>query len=305
MAAPLAKFLLTRLLRVAGVVLMATIVTWLFIHLLRPEVWEFDERHLLVQLGDYLQRAFLHFDFGTSWSRGQPEVADLVRRGLPADLWLLAGGLAFGIGAGMTAGAIVAAAPASAPARVIGSVSMFFLCAPVYLVGFCLLLLFGRNIAALGFGFIPLQYVDFDVSPARWLTSLITPWIVLGLPLAGACERMMTSSMRDVLGKEFVGTALAKGLSRGRMVRRHAVPAAAAPVLTLAGANVPIMVSNLVLVELTFSVPGVFQDVQNSVANGDFPVIQATVIAGALLVAIASVVVDGALTWLDPRTRGG
>ena len=131
------------------------------------------------------------------------------------------------------------------------------------------------------------------------------PWIVLGLPLAAACERMMNSAMREVMHEEFVRTALAKGLSRRAMVRRHAVPAAVAPVFTLAGVTVPVMVTNMVLVELTFSIPGVFQEVRNSMQDADFPVIQGTVIAAAFFVALATLVVDVALAWLDPKVRAG
>jgi peptide/nickel transport system permease protein len=303
MGASLGKFVVARLLSVAGVVLMVTTVTWLCIHLLRPEPFAFDDRSLIVQLGDYLNRAFLHFDLGRSWERSQPEVADLLRAGLPADLWLLFGGLAFGIGTGVAAGAFVAAAPRSAPARFVETMAMICLCAPVYVVGLSLLLLFGAGIALTGIGFMPLKYVPFSEDPLRWLGSMIAPWIVLGLPLAAVCERMMNSSMREVMHEEFVRTALAKGLSRRRMLRRHAVPAAVAPVFTLAGVTVPVMVTNMVLVELTFSIPGVFQNVRYSMEQADFPVIQGTVIAAAFLVALASLVVDVALAWLDPKVR--
>ena len=226
-----------------------------------------------------------------------------MRHGLPADLWLLFGGLVFGVATGVTAGAFVGARPRSPVSRAIETVSMICLCAPVYVVGLSLLLLFGSGIAFTGIGFMPLKYVPFGDDPLRWLGSLITPWIVLGLPLAAVCERMMNSSIREVLHEEFVRTALAKGISRRRMMRRHAVPAAVAPVFTLAGVSVPVMVTNMVLVELTFSVPGVFQEVRLSMEQADFPVIQGTVIAAAFLVAIASLVVDVALAWLDPRIR--
>jgi ABC-type dipeptide/oligopeptide/nickel transport system permease component len=63
------------------------------------------------------------------------------------------------------------------------------------------------------------------------------------------------------------------------------------------------MVTNLVLVELTFSIPGVFQDIRTSMEKADFPTIQGTVVAAALLVAVATVLVDVGLAWLDPRTR--
>jgi peptide/nickel transport system permease protein len=305
MGGSLGRFVIGRLLSVVAVVVLVTAVTWLVFRGLRPEFFADDDRSVFIQLGDYLQRAFLHFDLGNSWENNQPAVADLLREGIVADLWLLGGGLAFGIAAGVTAGAYVASKPRSAAARLIETVAMVFLCAPVYVVGLSALLLFGAGIAVSGIGIVPLRYVEFGESPVRWLGALIVPWIVLGLPLAAACERMMNSSMREVLHEEFVRTALAKGISRRRMLRRHAVPAAVAPVLTLAGVSVPVMVTNLVLVELTFSVPGVFQNVRDSMADADFPVIQGTVMAAAVLVAVASLVVDVALAWLDPKVRAG
>src|SRR3954470_16517414 len=107
MGASLGEFVLGRLLWVAGVVVMVTAFTWLCIHLLRPEPFAFDERSLIVQLGDYLNRAFLHFDLGHSWESNQPAVADMLRQGLPGDLWLLGGGLVFGVLTGVAAGAFV------------------------------------------------------------------------------------------------------------------------------------------------------------------------------------------------------
>jgi peptide/nickel transport system permease protein len=303
MGGSLAKFLLLRLLSVAAVVIMVTAITWVVIHLLRPEPFAGDPRSLPVQLADYLRDAFLHFDLGNSWQGSQPPVAGMLRQGLPADLWLLGGGMAFGLLTGLAAGTYVGARPRTALARAIETVAMVFLCAPVYVVGLSLLLLFGIGIAIGPFGFIPLKYVPFGEDPLRWLGSLIVPWIVLGLPLAGVCTRMMNSSMREVLHEEFIRTALAKGISEPSMLRHHAAPAAAAPVFTLAGVTVPVMVTNMVLVELTFSIPGVFENVRASMQNADFPVVQGTVIAAAFLVALASLVVDVAHAWLDPRIR--
>jgi peptide/nickel transport system permease protein len=297
------KFLARRLIALAAVVVMVTVVTWISIHGLRPEAFAFDQRPTLEQLGDYLVQAFLHLEFGNSWEDNQPPVSGMLREGLPADLQLLIGGMAFGLLFGMTAGAYVGSRPRARRSRAIESLSMVFLCAPVYVVGLSALLLFGTGIAVTGIGFVPLKYVPFGESPIRWLGSMIVPWIVVGLPLAAVCERMMNSSMREVLHEEFVRTALSKGISHRRMLRRHAVPAAAAPVLTLAGVSVPVMVTNMVLVELTFSIPGVFQAFRSSMDNEDYPVIMGIVISAAVLVALGSLLVDLALAWLDPKTR--
>jgi peptide/nickel transport system permease protein len=303
MGGSLGKFLLRRLLSVAAVVVFVTVLTWVVLHVLRPEVYAFDGRNTFVQLGDYLERAFLHFDLGHSWETDQPAVAKVVRQGAPQDAWLLAGGIAFGLLGGLAAGTYTASRPRSLLSRAIEGCAMVFMCAPVYVIGLSLLLIFGAGIALSGLGFVPLKYVPFGDSPLRWLGSLIVPWIVLGLPLAGACTRLMNGSMLEVLDEEFMRTARAKGLTRAMTLRRHAVPAAAAPVLTLAGVSVPVMVTNMVLVELTFSVPGVFLNVRQSMEKADFPLIQGTVIVAAVLVAVASLLVDLALAWLDPLTR--
>jgi len=295
------KFFARRLFGLAAVVVMVTVVTWISIHGLRPEAFAFDTRPTLEQLGDYLVQAFLHLEFGDSFQRPNPPVSGMLRDGLPADLVLLLGGMTFGLLLGLTAGTFVGSRPRARSGRLVEGVSMIFLCAPVYVVGLSLLLLFGAGIAITGIGFIPLKYVPFDEGPLRWLGSMIVPWIVVGLPLAAVCERMMNSSMREVLHEEFVRTALSKGISNRRMLRKHAVPAAAAPVLTLAGVTVPVMVTNMVLVELTFSIPGVFQTFRSSMDNEDYPVIMGIVISAAVLV--ASLLVDLALAWLDPKAR--
>ena len=69
------------------------------------------------------------------------------------------------------------------------------------------------------------------------------------------------------------------------------------------GVSVPVMVTNMVLVELTFSIPGVFQTFRSSMDNEDYPVIMGIVISAAVLVALGSLLVDLALAWLDPKTR--
>src|SRR4051812_48095303 len=118
MGGSLAKFLILRLLSVAVVVVMVTAITWLVIHVLRPEPFAGDPRSLLHQLADYLHDAFLHLDLGTSWEGSNPPVADVLREGLPADLWLLAGGMAFGLLTGLAAGTYVGARPRTLLSRV-------------------------------------------------------------------------------------------------------------------------------------------------------------------------------------------
>ena len=296
--------LLLRIVGIAWVTVAATATAWLLVHLLRPNLFADEHGALPVRLWHYLERAFLHFDFGQSRSIGRLQVADMIRRGLPADISLLAGGLAFGLLGGVLGGLLCSLRPRSLPARSLNAAAMVAFCAPVYVVGLGLLLLFGSGIAVIDVGLeIPTNYVAFADSPTGWLGALIVPWIVLGLPLAGMCLRVMQGAMVDVKGEDYVRTARAKGLSEWHVLRRHAVPAALGPTATLAGAAMPFLLTNLVLVERVYSVPGVFADFTLAIGRADYPLVFGVTAVGALLIATTTLLFDLFLQWLDPRVR--
>jgi peptide/nickel transport system permease protein len=299
----LGKFLLKGVATVAVVVVGVTGLTWLSVNALRPDLRAGDDRFIFVALADYLQHAFLHFDFGTS-STTRREVAELIRQGLPADLSLLGGALVFGLGAGIAGGAYCAARPRTAWSRVLEGSAALCMCTPVYVVGLFVLLLFGAGLGMVGFlAHIPTAYVPFGESPLRWAGALLMPWIVLGLPLFGVVLRMMRASMSDVLGEDYLRTALAKGLRPSTVVRRHAVPSAVAPVFSLMIVTMPVVVTNLVLIEQVYSIPGVFTGMRRGIATGDFDLLFALTAVAAAFVAVAGLVAELALAWLDPRLR--
>ena len=297
------KFVAARLSSVVIVVVGVTGLTWLSVNALRPDLRRGEEQSIFVALGDYLQRAFLHFDFGNSATSGR-EIHDLIVEGVPADVSLLVGGLAVGLLTGIAGGAVCAARPGSVAARVLEAAAVFFMCTPVYVVALTLLLFFGAGLAIVESGiYIPTTYVPFSESPLRWAGALLAPWFVLGLPLAGVCLRMMRASMTEVLGEDYLRTAQAKGLRPRTVVRRHAVPSAVAPVFTVMAVTMPIVVTNLVLIEQVFSIPGVFTGMKRGIAAGDFDLLFALTAIAAALVAMSTLLTDLALAWLDPRVR--
>jgi peptide/nickel transport system permease protein len=305
MTLSLGKFVAARLSSVVIVVVGVTGLTWLSVNALRPDLRRGEGQNIFVGLGDYLQRAFLHFDFGNSATSGR-EIHDLIVQGVPADVSLLAGGLAVGLLTGIAGGAVCAARPGSVAARVLEAAAVFFMCTPVYVVALTLLLFFGAGLAIVESGiYIPTSYVPFSQSPLRWAGALLAPWLVLGLPLAGVCLRMMRASMTEVLGEDYLRTARAKGLRPRTVVRRHAVPSAVAPVFTVTAVTMPIVVTNLVLIEQVFSIPGVFTGMKRGIAAGDFDLLFALTAIAAALVAVSTLLTDLALAWLDPRVRTG
>jgi peptide/nickel transport system permease protein len=303
MALSFGKFVLTRVATVVIVVVGVTGLTWLSINALRPDLRAGDDRLIFVSMVDYLQAAFLHFDFGVSRTTNR-DVEELIRQGLPADLSLLGGALVLGLGGGIAGGAYCAANPHTRSARVLEGAAALFMITPVYVVGLMVLLLFGAGLGMVGFfAHIPTTYVPFSQSPTGWVGALLAPWVVLGLPLAGVSLRMMRASMSEVLDEDYLRTAFAKGLGPRTVVRRHAVPSAIAPVFTLTTVTMPVVVTNLVLIEQVFSIPGVFTGMKRGIAAGDFDLLFALTAVAAGFVAVAGLLADFALHWLDPRMR--
>jgi peptide/nickel transport system permease protein len=136
-----------------------------------------------------------------------------------------------------------------------------------------------------------------------WLQSLWLPWIILGLPLAAITMRMMRATLAETMDEDFVRTAYGKGLTPARVLRRHAVPAASAPVISLVGVSMGTIITNAILLEFTFSIPGIFSLMTRALGEGDLPVIEGVAIAGALLVVLANLLADLLHAWLDPRVR--
>jgi peptide/nickel transport system permease protein len=293
--------LAVRILAAVGVVLLCTSSIWLLLHWLRPEAFQ-GEGALLPALGRYLRDAFLHFDLGFSRGLRRP-VADVVREGLPADVQLLLGGVAVGLVAGIAGGVFCAARPDSPGAHALHVVAMVGVCAPVYVVGLLILLLFGDDIGRLVDLGIPLTYTSFGHAPGRWLASMVVPWLVVGFPLAGAALRVMRAQAIEVADEDYLRTARAKGLREREVFRRHMLRPAVTPVLSLAGATANVTLLNMVLVERAFSVPGVFQHLTSAMDTGDFPVLFALTIIGAVIVCAGNLAADLALMVVDPRVR--
>lgn len=299
------RFAALALARLAIVLVSVMAATWLVMRALRPDLFRGDPDPVPVALGRFLDRTFLHFDFGSSGFGGR-DVNEMLARGLPADLSLLLGGLALGVLGGFAAGAWCAARPRARSARVLESVATGFLCAPVNLVAAMALLLFGAKIGAVdGLRLVPLEYVPFADSPLRWVRALLVPWLILAMPLAAMLLRAMRTSLHGVLDEDAIRTAHGKGLAPARVMRRHAVPLAAAPVLSLLSATTTVIVVNLVLIEQVFSIPGVFNDLRRTLAAMDLPVFFGLTFVAAAYSALMSLVLDLTLARLDPQVRHG
>jgi peptide/nickel transport system permease protein len=290
-----AAFALRRVLVLAGVVIVVSAATFVVFHAARPERFA-GSAPLAVQLWEFLRHAFLHGDLGRSWDvrLGQRPVSDLLRGGLPASLSLVGGALVAGTVAGGLLGALAALRPRTWTSRAVEGFAALALCAPVYWTALMAVLLFDHQVgivAHLPFG-APGSYRPLTDDPLHWANALVIPWLVLAAPLAAMVARLLQATLRDAVEEDFVRTAYGKGLRPWRVMTRHAVPVAAAPAINLAGATAATFVTNVVLVEQVFNVPGIFRYAPRAYGQGDLPVLQGIVIAGAILVVLANAAAD-------------
>jgi peptide/nickel transport system permease protein len=299
-------FVVRRLLSAVAVVVGAGALVFSVFYAIRPERIS-DGTGYPHQLVHFLDRAFLHFDLGTSSDRllsFQP-VAPLLRHSLPADLSLVAGGRVVGAAIGIALGALAARRRGTLMGRGLDVFAAFGMSAPVYWVGAMAVVFFHPEVGR--FARLPISkpntYEPLTHDPLAWLQSLWLPWLILGLPLAAITMRMMRATLAETLEEDFVRTAYGKGLSPARVMRRHAVPAASAPVISLVGVTMGTLVTNAILLEYTFSIPGIFSLMRRAMDQADFPVIEGVAIAGALLVVMANLLADFVHAWLDPRVR--
>jgi peptide/nickel transport system permease protein len=306
-------FVARRLLHGAAVTFVVAFLVYGIERALRPE--DYPGQAYFPHVWHDVRQALFHLDFGRAcgWP-GCPRIHDMWVGGLADDLWLLGGGIAIGVLAGVGAALLCVRRPRSRAARGVEWVGMLAYCTPVYVVGLGLLLAFNSQIGAWPVPYFfdakPAAYASPIADPWAWGRSFLVPWLVVAAPLAGACLRATVAMTLDELDRDYVRTAVAKGLPKGRVIRRHAGPGAYPSVVSLVWGAIPTIVTNVVLVELVFNVPGFFENAKRAIGQDkafpptiDVPMLQALALWAAVLIVLVSIVSDIVLVSLDPRVR--
>lgn len=135
------------------------------------------------------------------------------------------------------------------------------------------------------------------------IRHLILPSITLGIYLSGIYTRLTRSNMLEVLRKDFITAAKARGLPEGTVIYKHALKNAFIPILTMMGLQFALLLAGAVLTETTFSWPGMGTFLYERISYRDYPTVQGTIVFFALLVVTVSLVIDILYAYIDPRIR--
>lgn len=173
------------------------------------------------------------------------------------------------------------------------------LAVPNFWFAMLLVLVFSINLRWFSAGGFPGW--DAGVFPA--LKALTLPAVALALPQAAILARVMRSALIDTLGEEFIRAARAKGLSRGQVLRNHALRNALIPVLTIIGLQFSFLLAGAIIIENVFFLPGLGRLVFQAISQRDLIVVQSVVMILVVAVIFVTFLVDIAYGLVDPRLR--
>ncbi len=256
------------------------------------------DQNWFVQFWRWLSRV-VQGDLGISTTYGKP-VLTIILQHFPLTLELAVLSMLIALGIGLPAG-IYAATHKDRPSDlVVRMVAMIGQSTPGFVVG--LLMIF---VLSVGFGVLPQMgtFVPLNEDISRNLAQMILPALTLGTAFAAAVIRISRSAMLDILREDYVRTARSKGLSRRRVIWRHALPNALIPVVTLSGVEFGYLLGGAVLVEQIFALPGLGRVVLDAIQQRDYALVQGSVLFIAFNFMVVNLLVDLAYAALDPRIR--
>ena len=241
------------------------------------------------QFVNYLKQVIFNGDFGVSLKNGR-EISAIIGESFPisAKLGLMA--MAVALVCGTVFGCIAALMRNKLPDRVIIFFSTLFTAVPSFVLATLLLLVFC----------IQLEWFQvWSVNSQNYLLPVIA---LAAYPMAYT-TRLAKTSMLDALGQDYIRTAKAKGVSKWKVIFKHALRNSLIPVITYAGPQIAYIITGSMVVETIFTVGGLGSKFVSAINNRDYTLIMATTIFLAALMVVANLICDILYNVVDPRIQ--
>lgn len=303
------RYTLLRLLGAIPTLLLVIVLAFLMVH--AAPGGPFDDERVLpadveaniakaYHLDESLPKQFVRYmsgllrgDLGPSYRYRDHTVSELIRSGFPLSLQLGAMAITLALLVGVSAGTVAALRQDSLLDRVVMSFAMTGISIPVFVIAPVLVLLLA----------VKVHWLPAGWSGSAGAAKFVLPVFTLALPQIAYIARLTRASMIDVLGRDFIRTARAQGLSTSTLVRVHALRPAMLPVLSYMGPAIAAILTGSVVVEEVFGIPGLGQFFVRGALNRDYTLVLGIVIFYATLIVFLNLLVDILYGVIDPRVR--
>lgn len=247
------------------------------------------DRPLHIQFGRYLRQVGTG-DLGTSIRTRTPVAQEIVER-FPVTLRLAALATALSAFVGVLLGVVAALHHNRFWDGLVVVLSLLAASTPSYWLALMLMLAF-----SLSLGWLPSVGIA-----TGW--HYVLPVVTLAAQGVGTVARMTRAAMLEVVNLEFVRAAQARGLSRPRVIARHALRNALVPIVSVVGLRFGVLLAGTVLVESVFGIPGVGRLIVDAVVMRDYPMVQGAVLGVAVMFIVVNALTDVVYGIVDPRVR--
>ena len=303
----MARYLLKRVIQIIPVLLILTFIIFCLVYvagdpvalMLPPEAGEEAKAALREALGlnkPFLEQFFIYLgnllrgNFGVSYQYNQ-DALSLVLERMPYSLQLASVSLLASVVIGIVLG-IAAARFRNTPFDLlVNGFAALGQAMPGFWVAIMLILVFAVNLHVL------------PVSGADSWKSLVLPAATLTLLTSAKIIPLIRSNMIEVMQQDYIRTARSKGLSRGKVIFKHAFKNTLVPVITIIAMQLPTLIGGALITETIFAWPGLGMLIYRGVANLDMTVVQAGVMAVAVITILANLISDVAYCLIDPTIK--
>jgi peptide/nickel transport system permease protein len=244
-------------------------------------------------------------ELGISFSHHRP-VAELLLETIPHTLVLTVWALLLDLVVGVAIGVVSAVRQYTWVDNTITVGALFVYSMPGFWLGLMMIILFSLHL-----GILPASQMEsvgaeaLSFWPRQWdrLRHLVMPVFVLGIASAASVARYMRGSLLEVIRKDYVRTARAKGLPERAVIFKHALTNALIPIITLLGLYLPFLLSGAVVTETIFAWPGMGRLTIDAIFARDYPIVMATNLIAGVMVVAGNLLADILYGVVDPRIR--
>jgi ABC-type dipeptide/oligopeptide/nickel transport system permease component len=255
------------------------------------------DRNLVVQYVSWIGK-LLTGDFGDSVISGRPVISIILEK-FPATLLLAFTSILIALFISVVTGTVAAANKGTWKDIGVLTMSLFGVSIPSFWLGIMLIMIFSLNLGL----FPAIGYTSVFENFPQAMRHLCLPAITLGATFTSAITRMTRSEMIEQLGRDYIITAWAKGLSRGQVIYKHGLKNSLVTVVTFAGMELGTLIGGTVVTETIFAWPGLGQLVVQSVFARDYPMVQGIVLILSGSFVLINLLVDISYTYLNPQIR--